>query len=208
MLDVTIQVNPDYRFRALVVHLKSKRPVPEMSQAAMRLEEARIVRRHAVRLLRAKPGVNLLLMGDLNDEPDSAALKAVRGREPPLLYPLPAVDRQGRAFTHFWATGGRRSQIDYLLVNEAMRAEVVSGGIGVADADGWNDASDHRAVYARFHAVDRDPAISQLVPGQAEDAAPVAQVPTQSGWVWVASLAGVVVVILIARRLGWYRRAS
>ncbi len=209
LLDVTIQVNADYQFRALVAHLKSKRPVPDINQATMRLEEARILRRHAETLLRQNSRHNLLVMGDLNDDPESEALAMIRGHEPPRLHRLEAFDRNGLSFTHFWTGRNQYSQIDYLLVNEAMQAELVADSAAIADAEGWEKASDHRAVYARFHALDRDAAASS---GEAPPQPRPAPEPAMDGsprfWPWLGGLAGAVVVILVAWRLKPRRPSS
>ncbi len=156
IIDVTVGVSDAYHFRALVAHLKSKRPVPDFNQAAMRLAEANLLRRHAEKLIKTNPRLNLLVMGDLNDTPMSQPLVALRGQEPPFLHTIEAIDRDGQDFTFFWKSAGERSRLDYLLVNEAMQAELVRDGFGIGDSQRWNQASDHRAVYARFYALDQD----------------------------------------------------
>ena len=53
--EVRIQVNENYQFTLLNVHLKSKRPVPQASEAEMRLSEARALRKIVRRASRAMP---------------------------------------------------------------------------------------------------------------------------------------------------------
>lgn len=154
VLDVTVQVNDGYSFRAIVVHLKSKVPSRIGDQAFMRLEEARLLRRHVDGVLEQDPQANVLVMGDLNDTPESAPIQAVIGEGPFRLFDLMPVAGNGAHDTHYWAARGQYSRIDYLLASPAMSNEFVEGSAQIADVPGWKDASDHRAIYARF--LDRD----------------------------------------------------
>ncbi len=149
-LDVRIQVNDHFTFRALVAHLKSKRQSSEGDQAKMRLEEARLLRGHIGKALKDEPQLRLIAMGDLNDTFDSEAIRTVIGEPPFALLDLMPVDSRGGHDTHFWKARDQFSRIDYLISSPAMHAALVPDSARIADFDGWNDASDHRAVFARF----------------------------------------------------------
>ena len=63
ILDVTVEVNSDYRLRLVGAHLKSRRVVPEYDQALMRAKEARsFARTSSIEILAAAPNANLLLV--------------------------------------------------------------------------------------------------------------------------------------------------
>ena len=157
IIDVTVEVNPHYRFRALVAHLKSKRPADQEDESAMRQQEARLLREHVDRLLRDHPRLNLLVLGDFNDTPASAPVREVVGGDSFRLFDLKAVDRRGYTDTHYWWRGREFSRIDYLLASPGMSNEFVVGSARLADLPHWLRGSDHRAVHARFYDCDLDP---------------------------------------------------
>lgn len=151
ILDVLVKVNDGYSFRAIVAHLKSKRQSTFGDQAAMRLEEARLLRTHIGKILKESPDQNLLAMGDFNDTPDSPAIHAIVGIAPFALFALSPVDSTGNDGTHYWKAHREFSRIDYLIASPGMSNEYIEGSARIADAPGWDKASDHRMVYARFH---------------------------------------------------------
>ncbi len=153
-LDVLVKVNDNYSFRAIVVHLKSKRTVDYGDQATMRLEEARLLRARIGKILKKVPTQNLIVMGDFNDTPDSEPIRAVIGEAPFQLFALHPLDSTGKDGTHFWRTRNEFSRIDYLIVSPGMSNEYVEGSAHIADVAGWKTASDHRLLYGRFY--DRD----------------------------------------------------
>jgi endonuclease/exonuclease/phosphatase family metal-dependent hydrolase len=154
ILDVRLQLNDRYGFRAVVVHLKSKVPSRIGDESVMRLEEARLLRRHIEGALQQAPGLNLIAMGDFNDTPDSEPVAVVIGDEPFRLFDLKPVAGNGGHDTHYWAARGLYSRIDYLLVSPGMHREYVAGSARIADFPEWKQASDHRALYASFYDVD------------------------------------------------------
>jgi len=148
-LDVTIQVAPDYALRMVGVHLKSKLAIAE-GEAVVRRYEAQQLRRHLEKIFAADPQVNLICYGDFNDTKDQpmfAAVSGVRGTAS-YLEALPAKDDLGDRWTHYWKTADLYSRIDYLFVSPALVREVVSGSARVYRSEFWNDASDHRPVFA------------------------------------------------------------
>ena len=155
ILDVNIQVNEHYSFRALVVHLKSRRVVEEFDQAEARLGEARLLRGHIAKILKDDPDRNLIAIGDFNDVPDSPALRAVIGEPPFPLHRLNPVDSKGYFTTHLWRSKREWSRIDYLITSPAMANEFVPGSARIGDYPMWEKASDHRLILARFLAQDQ-----------------------------------------------------
>ncbi|MGH8597886.1 MAG: endonuclease/exonuclease/phosphatase family protein, partial [Gammaproteobacteria bacterium] len=151
ILDVLVQVNDRYAFRAIVVHLKSKVPSRIGDQAVMRLEEARLLRSHLDTALKQNPRCNLFAMGDYNDTPESEPISVIVGSEGFRLFDLMPVDSRGGHDTHYWKARDMFSRIDYLLVSPGMSNEYIEGSARIADVPGWDTASDHRAIYASFH---------------------------------------------------------
>jgi hypothetical protein len=94
-LNVDIQVNPEYRFRLLVAHLKSKLYNP-LGQTEMRRNEARLLNKHVRRMLNRNADLNLVVVGDMNDTITSAALRELIG-SPPYLMDLRPADFGGRS---------------------------------------------------------------------------------------------------------------
>jgi len=147
ILDATIEANgKSYHF--LGAHLKSKREVEIADQAQMRQNEARLFRDHVAAVMKAQPEERLIVYGDLNDTKGSPALKAIEGtyRGEDSLTALNLKDRQGQAWTHYWAYEDLYSRIDWILVNQVLKPEVDTEGSRVIDDPIWNQASDHRPV--------------------------------------------------------------
>ena len=157
ILDVTVEVNPDYRLRLVGAHLKSRRVVPEYDQALMRAKEAWSLREHVDDILAAAPNTNLLLFGDLNDTKNKYPIREIIGWKgaPNHMMDLWLRDSRGEHWTYYWKAADEYSRVDYLLVSPALAKEVVAEKCGINDSPFWNEASDHRAIYAVIFAVDR-----------------------------------------------------
>ena len=154
-LDVMVKVNESYSFRALVAHLKSKRRSDYGDQAAMRLEEARLLRAHIGQILKESPAQNLVAMGDFNDTPDSEPIQVILSDPTVHLFALHPLDSTGKDGTHFWRARNEYSRIDYLVVSPGMSNEYVEGSARIADVPAWKTASDHRLLYGQFYDHDR-----------------------------------------------------
>lgn len=152
-LDVDIQVTPDYRFRLINAHLKSKVYSP-LGQTEMRRNEARLLNKAVREILEENPGINLLVVGDMNDDYASAALREVAGRRGGKLTDLRPTDSAGDAWTCFQAATDSYSRFDYLFVNEEMRPEVVMDLTRAVRDPLTYKASDHRPVIGVFRAAD------------------------------------------------------
>jgi endonuclease/exonuclease/phosphatase family metal-dependent hydrolase len=162
-LDVEIQVNPQYRFRLMVAHLKSK-VFSALGQTEMRRNEARLLNKHIRAVLKAEPEANLLIEGDLNDTFQSAALREIVGdKNQYLLDPRP-TDVEGDAWTHFSSAIDQYERIDYILVSRGMAPELVPGKTQVVRDSRTYSASDHRPIFAVFKAANMPAAAATVFP--------------------------------------------
>lgn len=151
ILDVTIAArHKSYRF--LGAHLKSKRDSEQGDQEAIRLSEARLLRRHVMSILKAKADARLIVYGDFNDTRATPTIKTITGNynDPTYLTAIPAKDSHHDAWTHHWALHDIYSRIDFIMVTRALRPEVDFPAAKIIDDAEWDKASDHRAVLAIF----------------------------------------------------------
>lgn len=111
-----------------------------------RIKQATIVNEFVVNRLTTDPNANIVVLGDLNDTPDSQAIKALEGNKlENLVNKIPQDDRFSYIFR------GSKEQIDQILVtanlfnkaNPEINAVHVNAGFSRA-------ASDHDPVIARF----------------------------------------------------------
>ena len=153
-LDVDIEVSPQYRFRLLAAHLKSK-VYNSLGQTEMRRNEARLLNKVIRGILEENPKVNLLVAGDFNDDYNSAPVREVGGRRGGEMTDLRPVDSAGDAWTYFYAAVDGYSRFDYFFVNAGMRPEAVLNKTRVVRHPLTYEASDHRPVVAVFRAVDQ-----------------------------------------------------
>ena len=151
ILDATIEARgKSYRF--IGVHLKSKRDSEQGDQEVIRLNEARLLRRHLDSILLADPAARVVLYGDFNDTRATPAIKAITGNynSPTYMTAIPAKDSNHEAWTHFWALNDIYSRIDYVMTSPALKPDVDFKASKLIDDADWNDASDHRAILAIF----------------------------------------------------------
>lgn len=152
-IDVDIEVNPTYAFRILTAHLKSKRK-NKLGQTEMRRNEARLLHNHVKAALKDHPDRNLIVVGDLNDGMQSAALKEVLGPSKKLLFDIRPSDWLGDTWTHFRKWYDDYSRIDYILLSKGMRPELVPEKSRVIRYPVGFTGSDHRPLMAVFKATD------------------------------------------------------
>jgi endonuclease/exonuclease/phosphatase family metal-dependent hydrolase len=151
ILDATVDVHgKSYRF--IGAHLKSKRETDLGDQEIIRLNEARLLRRHIDRILATDENQRVVLYGDLNDTRATRAIKTLTGsyNDPAYLTAIPAKDSKQHAWTHHWAPHDIYSRIDFVMVNRPMRKEVDFKASKIIDDKDWDQASDHRPVLAIF----------------------------------------------------------
>lgn len=152
-LCVDIQPNPNYRFRLVVAHLKSKLFHP-LGQTEMRRNEARLLNKHVRRMIDRTRNLNLVVVGDMNDNITSSTLRELIGR-PAYLYDLRPKDFVGDYWTHLWDYQEEYARIDYVLVNQNMLPEAVPSKCYLPRDPSAALASDHRPVVAVFKASDQ-----------------------------------------------------
>jgi len=157
ILDVSVQVNPEYKLRLVGAHLKSRREVPDFDQAQFRAKEAWHLRQHINQILEKSPETNLLLFGDLNDTKNEYPIRELIGNKgtPNYLMDLWLADSRKERWTYYWKTADSYSRIDYIMVSPALVKEVDLTKSGINDLPIWNDASDHRLIYAAINPVDQ-----------------------------------------------------
>ena len=154
ILDATVEISPTYPLRLVGIHLKSRRTVPAFDQKKFRAREALVVRAHLDYILRADPGVNLLLFGDLNDTKNESPVKEIQGipGTKTALRDMPLRDSHGLVWTHFWSDADVYSRIDYLLASVGLWPEVKLSRSGIGGGREWKKASDHRPLYTTITA--------------------------------------------------------
>ncbi len=159
ILDVTVQVQPEYALRLIGLHLKSQREVETADQALMRREEAHLARLHFAEVLAAAPETNLLVYGDLNETRDLPGIREIKGPvgEPLSLRELGLEDHNGARWTYFHEPSETYSHIDYLLASPALVPELRLKTSGIYSGNDWSQASDHRAIFLTLNPVDLRP---------------------------------------------------
>jgi len=150
-IDVELRTTEGYQFRLIVVHLKSKVFHP-LGQTEMRRNEARIIAQHIHGALEAHPPLNLVVVGDLNDSPDSAPVQRLLGENRRYLHDLRPSDELGDVWTHFGSGVDVYSRLDYALVSDGMLAEVVRDKCRVVREPDVLVASDHRPLLLHVRA--------------------------------------------------------
>lgn len=157
VLDATIAINPRYHLRYIGLHLKSKREVPEADQALMRLNEARLARKHIDKIFESEPGANLIVVGDLNDlriEPPVKTLQSGFGRRD-YLSSLTLDDQYGFRWTHHWSFADSYARFDFALYSKGLSPEIDRGLSHIYHWDDWDKASDHRPLVVKIVPEDR-----------------------------------------------------
>ncbi len=147
ILDVTIQVTPDYQLRCIGTHLKSKLPSVE-GEAIVRRFEASKVRLHLDGILKATPDANVICYGDFNDTRNEPVFQEISGvrSSAGFMDAIPAKDEVGDRWTHYWKEADQYSRIDFIFASKGLVPEIVRDSGRVNRSAVWNDASDHRAV--------------------------------------------------------------
>lgn len=167
--EVDIQVNPDYSFTLMGVHLKSRLAIPDGDERDIREQEALILKEKVDAILSAKPKANLVVLGDFNDTKDSTTLKTLTGRQKLALVdtrpgeqngddqpnPNPRYAAPKVTWTYYYAVDDSYTRIDYILLSRGMAREWNPDETYVLSLPNWGVASDHRPIVATFEAVDK-----------------------------------------------------
>jgi endonuclease/exonuclease/phosphatase family metal-dependent hydrolase len=164
--EVDVKVNPNFSFTLIAAHLKSRRPIPEADEAEMRLEEAKALRKIIDADLAANPRANLIVLGDFNDNPNSASTKEILGRGRTKLIDTRPAERNGDdapsenpryetrriTWTHHYGVEDSFSRIDYLMLSPNFAHQWVTNETYVLSIANWGVGSDHRPLVATFEA--------------------------------------------------------
>lgn len=150
-IEATIQISSNYSFRIMVAHLKSK-VYSKYGQTEMRRNEARLLNNHVRAALKENPDLPLVVVGDLNDAPESAALHEARGERKRILDDIRPADPLGDVWTYYSAALDQYERIDYILVSHAMKANLVREKTLAIRHPKTLQGSDHRPLLAVFKA--------------------------------------------------------
>ena len=165
LAELDVKVCDSFTFTMIAAHLKSQRTVPEADQADLRFEEAKILRNIIEARLTANPELNLVVLGDLNDRPDSESIRIIiGGRGKKALIDTRPAERNGDdpphsdrrinsrkiAWTHYYAKDDSYSRLDYILLSHAMARFWDPAGTYILTLPNWGTASDHRPIVAAF----------------------------------------------------------
>lgn len=155
-LDVTVRVAAGYELRLVGAHLKSKLEVPE-GAALVRRHEAHALRQHIDAILQWAPQTNLLVYGDFNELKNEPAIQEITGPRgsPGHLTDLAVRDVEGDRWTQYWRAADLYSRIDYFFASPALSHEIVMAHSGIYRSPMWNQASDHRPIFASILPVNR-----------------------------------------------------
>jgi endonuclease/exonuclease/phosphatase family metal-dependent hydrolase len=137
-----------YRLHLVTAHLKS-RVHHALGQSDMRRYEARQLRYLVDDIIKREPDANVLVIGDMNDAPDTSPIKSVinrRYKPAKRLYDLRPVDSAGLCWTYFYASADRYSRIDYAFATQQLLPELRFAECRVVDFANWYTASDHRPL--------------------------------------------------------------
>ena len=149
ILDVTLQLQPDYQLRVIALHLKSKVNDGPYDSTALREAEAHNLRRYVASILTDHPEVHLLVMGDLNDLKNSPTIFQILGKPEwsDSLQALTLADDRGETWTEYWEKANVYSGIDYMMVSKSLEKSIQRDHSGIARPAFWNEASDHCAIF-------------------------------------------------------------
>ncbi|WP_372796153.1 endonuclease/exonuclease/phosphatase family protein [Pontiella sp.] len=148
-LEAEIQVSETYSFHLINAHLKSKVYNP-LGQTEMRRNEARLLNKVVRRLMEDQPDAHLLVVGDMNDNPNSAAIREVMGKTRKNLFDLRPQEPAGDAWTYYNAPSELHTRFDYIFSNARMLDRAVPEKSTVIRHPLTYAASDHRPVMATF----------------------------------------------------------
>ena len=164
-LDFTIG---DYRFVLINAHLKSRRAIPGADQAEMRRQEALILRNKIDQALSRVRGRNVIVVGDLNDTPDTPVVQIVQGKGPDRLVDIRPFEPNGDHYslegnksprriywTHYFSKDDSYTRADYLMCSKPMARELKREECYILAFPDWGEASDHRPIVATFIARDQ-----------------------------------------------------
>ena len=158
--EVDVQAATNFVFTLFVAHLKSHLTSAEADEAEERLGEAKVLRGILDARLAREPAANLVVAGDFNDTPDSAAVKEVIGHGArQLTDPRPAernsdsargaaphLNPRRNVWTYYYGKNDTCSRIDYLLLSAPLKSRLVAEETFIPSIPDWGIGSDHRPL--------------------------------------------------------------
>lgn len=161
IMELEIEISPSYRVRLLNVHLKSRLPTWYADESDYRLAEAQVLRQRIDRLLVDDSKIDLVVVGDLNDSPDSRVIRTILGKGRNRLTDCRPCEKnlsneQGKelssevSWTHHFDRGDGYFRYDYVLISPGLRPDLRSDLSHIPRYPFWQVASDHRLIIASF----------------------------------------------------------
>jgi endonuclease/exonuclease/phosphatase family metal-dependent hydrolase len=162
--ELEIQAATNFTFTLIAAHLKSRLTTPDADEAEERLGEAKVLRGIIDEHFKANPNAKLVVLGDFNDEKDSAAIKELIGRGQFKLTDTRPAERNGdnapgeppyfeprnSAWTYFYGKNDTYARIDYILLSPAMKKCWLADETYIPTIPNWGIGSDHRPIVAGF----------------------------------------------------------
>ncbi|HEU6449004.1 MAG TPA: endonuclease/exonuclease/phosphatase family protein [Verrucomicrobiae bacterium] len=163
-VEVEIQPTTNFTFTLVAAHLKSRLNDTAADPSEQRLNEAKILRRILDEHFRKNPKAKIVVLGDLNDAPDSESVRTIIGRGKFKLIDTRPADRNGDdspalppyfhpprvAWTYYFGKDDTYSRIDYILLSPAMARVWVMNETYALTISNWGVGSDHRPIVAAF----------------------------------------------------------
>jgi len=158
-----IEAAPGVHVHTFMVHFKSKRDSSnDPDSNKWRRAEATRAWQLIDRLYEQDPDAAVILMGDLNDTPDSAPLQVLQSPgvtgEPALIDVTAGLPKEERIT---YLRPPYRSQIDYVLASPSLAENLVPGSVTIPTDEELLAGSDHAPVAATFN-------LAPLMPEDAE----------------------------------------
>ena len=162
--EVEIQAATNLTFTLIAAHLKSKLIAPDADADEERFGEAKVLRGIIDARLTKNPDAKLVVLGDFNDEKDSAAMKEIIGHGKFKITDTRPAERNGDnapaeppyfeprdvAWTYFYGKTDTYSRIDYILLSPALKADWLAAETYIPAIPNWGVGSDHRPIVAGF----------------------------------------------------------
>lgn len=162
--EVDIQAATNFTFTLIAAHLKSHLSTAEADEAEERLGEAKVLRGLIDARLKKNPDTKLIVLGDFNDEKDSAAIKEIIGHGKNKLFDTRPAESNGDnapgeppyfeprdvAWTYYFGKDDTYARIDYILLSPALKPGWRASETFIPAIPNWGVGSDHRPVVAGF----------------------------------------------------------
>ena len=100
--------------------------------------------------MKENPECKLLVVGDMNDNPNSAAFREMTGKRKKNLFDLRPADPQGDVWTYYQKKSDTYLRIDYFLLNATMLKDADKTRSKVVRDPLTYKASDHRPIISFF----------------------------------------------------------